>query len=105
MARVQGHDFPDDLTPYKLVIHCGACTASRREVLNRIMRCRQAGVPVSNYGLVIAYSLGIFERALGPFPAALDAYRKAMARQGESAIRIGRGNSQKAASRSLVDQL
>jgi [FeFe] hydrogenase H-cluster maturation GTPase HydF len=78
-VHVQGHDFPQDLMPYKLVVHCGACTANRREVLSRIMRCRQAGVPISNYGLVIAYSLGIFQRALGPFPAAMDAYRQAVA--------------------------
>jgi [FeFe] hydrogenase H-cluster maturation GTPase HydF len=73
---VQGHDFPDDLSPYKLVIHCGACMLNRREMLNRLLRCRQAGIPITNYGLTIAYSLGIFERALEPFPAALDAYRK-----------------------------
>ena len=42
-------------------------------MLGRILRCRQAGVPITNYGLVIAYSLGIFERALQPFPAALEA--------------------------------
>jgi len=76
---VQGHDFPDDLSPYALVIHCGACMWNRREMLSRIMRCRQAGVPISNYGLVIAYSLGILERALGPFPAALKAYRSVLA--------------------------
>jgi len=75
--HVQGHDFPADVSPYKLVIQCGACTANRREILGRIMRCQQAGVPVSNYGLVIAYSLGIFARALQPFPAALDFYRRA----------------------------
>ena len=44
-------------------------------MLNRILKCRSAGVPITNYGLVIAYSLGIFERALKPFPAALDAYK------------------------------
>lgn len=71
----QGHDFPQDLSPYRLVIHCGACMTNRREVLSRIMRCRQQGVPVTNYGLVIAYSLGILERALGPFPAVLDLVR------------------------------
>jgi hypothetical protein len=49
---------------------------NRREMLTRIRRCADAGVPVTNYGLVIAYSLGIFERALGPFPAALEAYRQ-----------------------------
>jgi len=77
--HVQGHDFPADLSPYKLVIHCGACTTNRREVLSRILRCQQAGVPITNYGLVIAYSLGIFERALEPFPAALAAYHQVLA--------------------------
>jgi [FeFe] hydrogenase H-cluster maturation GTPase HydF len=73
---VQGHDFPEDLSSYHLVIHCGACMMNRREMLTRILRCRQAGVPMTNYGLTIAYSLGIFERALEPFPAALEVYRK-----------------------------
>jgi [FeFe] hydrogenase H-cluster maturation GTPase HydF len=71
-THVQGHDFPEDVTPYQLIVHCGACTANRREMLNRILRCREAGVPITNYGLTIAYSLGIFERALEPFPAALE---------------------------------
>lgn len=85
--HMQGHDFPADLASYKLVIHCGACMSNRREMLTRIMRCRQAGVPITNYGLVIAYSLGIFERALEPFPAALDVYRRAMAeKSGRSAL-------------------
>jgi [FeFe] hydrogenase H-cluster maturation GTPase HydF len=74
-TTVQGQDYPDDLTGYKLVIHCGACMWNRRLMLGRILKCRQAGVPITNYGLVIAYSLGIFERALQPFPAALEAYR------------------------------
>jgi [FeFe] hydrogenase H-cluster maturation GTPase HydF len=82
-TTVQGHDFPKDLTPYKLVIHCGACMWNRREMLSRILRCRQQGVPVTNYGLAIAYSLGIFERALEPFPAALEAYRAREARAGD----------------------
>jgi [FeFe] hydrogenase H-cluster maturation GTPase HydF len=73
-TSVQGHDFPDDVTPYKLIVHCGACMWNRREMLSRLVRCRKAGVPITNYGLTIAYSLGIFERALGPFPAALEAY-------------------------------
>ncbi len=70
-----GHDFPDNLSTYKLVVHCGACVSNRREMLSRILVCRRAGVPITNYGLTIAYSLGIFERALAPFPAALDAYQ------------------------------
>jgi [FeFe] hydrogenase H-cluster maturation GTPase HydF len=69
-----GHDFPTDLSPYKLVIHCGACMWNRKEMLSRILRCHEAGVPITNYGLAIAYSLGIFERALKPFPAAFEAY-------------------------------
>jgi [FeFe] hydrogenase H-cluster maturation GTPase HydF len=73
---VQGQDYPEDLSPYKLVIHCGACMFNRRAMLSRLMRCRAQGVPITNYGLVIAYSLGVFERALGPFPAALEAYRR-----------------------------
>jgi [FeFe] hydrogenase H-cluster maturation GTPase HydF len=74
-THVQGHDFPDDLSPYRLVVHCGGCMWNRREMLSRILRTRAAGVPITNYGLTIAYSLGIFERALEPFPAALDLYR------------------------------
>ena len=73
---VQGHDFAVDLSQYKLVVHCGACVTNRRAMLSRILKCRQAGVPVTNYGLAIAYSLGIFERALQPFPAALELVQK-----------------------------
>ncbi len=69
----QGHDFPDDLDTYQIVIHCGACMFNRREMLNRIMHCRRAGVPISNYGLVIARSNEIFERALEPFPEGREA--------------------------------
>jgi [FeFe] hydrogenase H-cluster maturation GTPase HydF len=74
-AHVQGRDFPEDLSSFKLAIHCGACMWNRREVLSRVIRCRQSGVPITNYGLAIAYSLGIFERALRPFPAAMEIYR------------------------------
>jgi [FeFe] hydrogenase H-cluster maturation GTPase HydF len=78
---VQGHDYPEDLSPYRLIVHCGGCMWNRREMLSRILRCRKAGVPITNYGLTIAYSLGIFERALRPFPGALDAYHE-LRRQG-----------------------
>ena len=71
-TTVQGHDFPDDLSPFKLVIHCGACMWNRREMLSRMIRCRQAGLPITNYGVSISYLLGIFERALSPFPGALE---------------------------------
>jgi len=76
-THVQGHDFPDDVSPYRLVVHCAACMWNRREMLSRLLRCRRAGVPITNYGVAIAYSLGIFERALAPFPSALEALREA----------------------------
>jgi [FeFe] hydrogenase H-cluster maturation GTPase HydF len=72
--NLRGHDFPENISEYKIIIHCGACMWNRREMLSRIMKAKQAGVPITNYGLTIAYSLGIFERALQPFPAALDIY-------------------------------
>jgi [FeFe] hydrogenase H-cluster maturation GTPase HydF len=77
--HVQGRDFPADLSPYRLVIHCGNCVGNRREMMSRIHRCAVAGVPITNYGLTIAYSLGIFERALGPFPGAREALGAARA--------------------------
>ncbi len=74
-VHYQGHDFPEELSDYALVIHCGGCMHNRRSMLTRMMRCQQAGVPMTNYGLAIAFCLGIFERALQPFPTALEAYR------------------------------
>lgn len=73
---LRGHDFPKNISEYKIIIHCGACMWNRREMLSRIMKARQAGVPITNYGLTIAYSLGIFERALQPFPAALKIFKQ-----------------------------
>ena len=73
---MRGHDFPGNLAEYKLIIHCGACMWNRREMLSRIMKAKRVGVPITNYGLTIAYSLGIFERALQPFPAALEIYKE-----------------------------
>jgi [FeFe] hydrogenase H-cluster maturation GTPase HydF len=81
-TTVQGHDFPDDLSPYRLVVHCGGCMWNRREMLSRILRCRAAGVPITNYGMTIAYSLGIFDRALSPFPDAMEVYREGVAGRG-----------------------
>ncbi len=72
--NLRGHDFPDNISQYQLIIHCGACMWNRKEMLSRILKAKQATVPITNYGLTIAYSLGIFERALKPFPAALDIY-------------------------------
>ncbi len=62
-----GHDFPSNLKDYKLIIHCGACMTNRREILSRIMKAKEAGVPVTNYGIAIAHCLGILKRAIQPF--------------------------------------
>lgn len=72
-----GHDFPENIKDYKLIIHCGACMTNRREILSRIIKASEAGVAITNYGLTIAYSLGIFERALEPFPMAKLIYEEA----------------------------
>ena len=73
---VAGQDFPEDLSSYSLVVHCGSCTFNKQGLLGRILRCREAGVPITNYGMAIAHSQGILERALGPFPSALERYRE-----------------------------
>lgn len=62
-----GHDFSENLEQYALIIHCGACMTNRKEVLSRIMKCKQANIPISNYGITIAHCLGILERATKPF--------------------------------------
>ncbi len=73
-----GRDYPADLSDYRLVVHCGACMLTRREMLGRIQRAREAGVPLTNYGLAISVTQGVIERVLSPFPAALEAYRDEM---------------------------
>lgn len=57
-----GHDFPD-ITGYDLIIHCGACMTNRKEVLSRILIATEKHVPITNYGIVISYCLGILPRA------------------------------------------
>ncbi|MCQ2789275.1 MAG: [FeFe] hydrogenase H-cluster maturation GTPase HydF [bacterium] len=71
-----GHDFPANIKEYKMIIHCGACMTNRKEILSRILKAKEANVPISNYGLTIAYSLNIFERALEVFPDILEEYKK-----------------------------
>lgn len=71
---VQGRDFPEDPSKYSLVIHCGNCMGNRRETLNRIALCKEKNVPITNYGITLAYLFGILERALSPFKEALKAY-------------------------------
>lgn len=66
-----GNGFPDDLENYQLIIHCGGCMLNRREMKSRIQRAVEAGVPIVNYGVLIACMKGILERSLQPFPEAL----------------------------------
>ncbi len=77
-AFYTGHDFPENIKDYNLIVHCGACMTNRREILSRISKANMAGVPITNYGLTIAYSLGIFKRALEPFPMAKLLYDEAL---------------------------
>lgn len=61
-----GNDFPEDLSPYQLIIHCGACVASSRLVQARIKKALCAGVPITNYGIAIAWLQGILDRVSLP---------------------------------------
>ena len=61
-----GHDFPE-ISQFKLIIHCGACMTNRREVLSRIIKANNQGIPITNYGITISYCLGILDRAVKIF--------------------------------------
>jgi [FeFe] hydrogenase H-cluster maturation GTPase HydF len=65
-----GFTFPENLSEFKLVVHCGACMLNRREMLYRLSILKQKNIPVINYGVLIAYVHGILPRALEPFPYA-----------------------------------
>ena len=69
-----GRDYPENLADYRVVIHCGGCMLTRREMLFRIHRAREKGVAVTNYGVAIALVQGVLKRVLSPFPAAYEAY-------------------------------
>ena len=71
-----GRDYPDNLKEYRLVVHCGGCMLTRREMLSRIQKAKEEKVPITNYGLCISFSQGVIKRALSPFPAALDAFQR-----------------------------
>lgn len=66
-AFTSGGEFPDDLSAYSLVVHCGGCTLNEKEMQNRLEKCRQQGVPVTNYGTAIAEIHGILRRSLEAF--------------------------------------
>ena len=67
-AFTSGGDFPDDLSPYRLVVHCGGCMLTEREMRYRRGLAADSGVPFTNYGTLIAHLNGILRRSLEPFP-------------------------------------
>jgi [FeFe] hydrogenase H-cluster maturation GTPase HydF len=68
---LRGHNLPDDLGDVRVLIHCGACVWNRRAMLQRLADCSARGIPVSNYGMAIAWCLGILDRALQPLHTAI----------------------------------
>ena len=62
--KYSGHDMPQNLKEYKLIIHCGACMTNKKDVLSRIYLAKENNIPITNYGIAISYCLGIFPRAL-----------------------------------------
>ena len=72
IVTLPGREFPEDTKEFDLVIHCGGCMLTRREMLIRIERAKAAGTAITNYGLAIAACLGILDRALEPFPSVVE---------------------------------
>ena len=66
-----GTEFPEDLSQYALILHCGGCMLNEREMQSRLRRAAECGVPVTNYGIAIAQMHGILRRSLEPFPEIL----------------------------------
>jgi [FeFe] hydrogenase H-cluster maturation GTPase HydF len=70
-AFTSGTEFPDDLSPYKLIVHCGGCMLNEREMKYRVKYALDQNVPITNYGVFIAYMQGILKRSLSVFPSVL----------------------------------
>lgn len=68
LVHTSGKDFPEDLSPYRLVIHCGGCMLNEREVAYRQKCAADAGIPFTNYGIAITYMTGILKRSIEIFP-------------------------------------
>ena len=71
-----GYSFPKDMDDVKLVIHCGACMLNKAEMMYRIEQAKEMDIPIVNYGVLISYVQGIFDRALDPFPLAKMLYEE-----------------------------
>ena len=63
-----GIDFPSDLKSYSLILHCGGCMFTRKQLMSRLIRAEAENVPITNYGVAIAYLNGILERVTEIFP-------------------------------------
>ena len=74
-----GKDFPEDLTPYSVVIHCGGCAVTRKHMLARLQRAETQNVAMTNYGVAISLLQGVLPRVLECFPAAGRAFDRALA--------------------------
>lgn len=86
-----GRDFPPDFDKYDLIVHCGGCMLNRREMLYRQRVAGEAGVPMTNYGVLLAKVHGILDRALDPFPLAkLALEKKPKAGPAPRKLRLGR---------------
>lgn len=62
-----GYDFDESIEEYDLIIHCGACMVNRKSVINKINTCKEKNIPITNYGMVIAYFTGILDRSVSIF--------------------------------------
>lgn len=67
-AFSSGTQFPEDISPYKMIVHCGGCMLNEREMKYRLRCAEEQNIPITNYGIMIAYIQGILKRTLQPFP-------------------------------------
>jgi len=71
-----GHDYPENLSDYKLIVHCGGCMLTRKAVQMRIKQAKLSGVPIVNYGVLISYMHGAIPRAIEPFGEAISVWKE-----------------------------
>jgi len=83
-----GRDYPENISDYDLIIHCGACMFNRRQLMSRLQRAQGLSIPITNYGICISHLQGVAKRTLAPFPQALRAYEKI-----RSNIEVGGNNA------------
>jgi [FeFe] hydrogenase H-cluster maturation GTPase HydF len=79
-----GRDYPDNLAKYKLIIHCGGCMITRREMLFRIQKAKEQKVPLTNYGLAISFLEGVLDRVLFPFSDVYKVYLEEKRRRADN---------------------